>query len=108
MEYFLKIYRTVTGICPFQKWFDDLKDRKAQVAIDLRLERIRLGNCGHCKALGDGIFELKLDIGPGYRVYFGKVGMHVILLLCGGDKKTQSKDIARAKKYFQDYKNLGQ
>lgn len=107
VEYHIKIYKTATGACPFKKWFDDLKDRKAQVAIDLRLERMGMGNFGQCKVIGEGLHELKIDIGPGYRVYFGKIGLRIVLLLCAGDKKSQQKDIEKAKKYFQDYKNSG-
>jgi putative addiction module killer protein len=107
MEYEIKIYETSTGKCPFDKWLNDLKDRKAQVAVDLRLERIKMGNFGQCKSLGNMIFELKIDVGPGYRVYFGKIGTKIILLLCAGDKRSQQSDIEKAKKYFQEFKNSG-
>ncbi len=107
MEYKLKIYETSTGKCPFDKWFNDLTDQKAQALIDLRLERIKRGNFGNCESVGNAVCELKIDFGPGYRVYFGKLGLQIILLLCAGDKKSQQKDIEKAKKYFQDFKERG-
>jgi putative addiction module killer protein len=107
VEYKIKIYETSTGQRPFDKWFNKLANRTAQVAIDLRLERMKMGNFGQCKSLGHSIYELKLDIGPGYRIYFGKIGFEIILLLCAGDKKSQQKDIANARKYLQDFKNTG-
>jgi len=107
VEYKLKIYETSTGKCPFDKWFNDLADQKAQALIDLRLERIKHGNFGNCESIGNGVCELKIDFGPGYRVYFGKLGIQIILLLCAGDKKSQRKDIEKAKKYFQDFKERG-
>lgn len=107
MEYKIKIYQTATGKQPFDEWLNDLTDRKSQIAVDLRLERIRLGNLGQNKSLGDGVYELKIDLGPGFRIYYCKIGLQVILLLCAGDKKSQQKDIVLAKKYFQDFKVRG-
>ena len=107
MEYTIKIYKTASGKCPFDEWLNDLANKKAQVAIDLRLERVKMGNLGQCKSLGNMVFELKVDIGPGYRIYFGKIGTNIILLLCAGDKRSQQRDIVKAKKYFQNFKSLG-
>ena len=104
MEYQIKIYQTATRKRPFDIWLNSLKDKGAQVAIDLRLERIRLGNLGKNRSLGNGVYEFKIDIGPGFRIYYGKIELQVVLLLCAGDKKTQQKDIELAKKYFQDFK----
>jgi putative addiction module killer protein len=70
----------------------------------LRLERIEEGNLGKYKSVGSGVYELIIDVGPGYRVYFGKIGLQVVLLLCGGSKRFQQKDITKAKAYFLDYK----
>lgn len=78
-----------------------------QIAVDLRLERVKMGNFGQSKSLGGMVFELKIDIGPGYRIYFGKIGAQIVLLLCAGDKKSQQRDIVKAKKYFQDFKKSG-
>ncbi|MDH3605173.1 MAG: type II toxin-antitoxin system RelE/ParE family toxin, partial [Candidatus Tectomicrobia bacterium] len=70
-----------------------------------RLRRVRLGNLGDHRSVGEGVFELRLDFGPGYRIYFARIGNEVILLLSGGDKSTQTRDIAQAKLYFSDYKD---
>jgi putative addiction module killer protein len=81
-----------------------LKDRHARARIGARLARVATGALGDAETVGHGLMELKIDWGPGYRVYFAPVGQLIVLLLCGGDKKTQQKDIDRAKKYFEDYK----
>ncbi|VVE27852.1 addiction module antitoxin RelB [Pandoraea pneumonica] len=82
----------------FSKWFSGLRDKKGVAAIAQRLDRIALGNPGNVKPVGEGVSELKVDIGPGYRVYFVQRGAVLVVLLCGGDKSTQAKDIKRAKK----------
>ena len=64
-----------------------------------------MGNLGQCESVGDKVFELKIDFGPGYRIYFGKIGLRCILLLCAGDKSTQKSDILKAKAYFKDYQS---
>ena len=81
----------------FQDWLTSLADQRAQALITARVERFQLGNPGNVRTVGDGISELKIDFGPGYRVYFTRTGKTVVLLLCGGDKSTQAKDIRRAK-----------
>jgi len=90
--------------CPYLKWFEKLRDQRAQRRIDARLARVRTGLFGDTKGVGDGVHELRIDYGPGYRLYFGRDGDQVIILLCGGDKSTQDKDIANAKEYWADYK----
>ena len=102
--YIIKTYKTVTGKRPFREWMDSLRDMQAKVAIETRLDRVIEGNFGPCEPVGDGVFELKINLGPGYRVYFGKVGQHIVLLLCAGSKRTQDKDIKTAKIFFEDYK----
>jgi putative addiction module killer protein len=97
-------YRTAFGKVPFQDWFDALKDAAAETRIAARLERILAGNFGDAKSVGDGVFELRVDHGPGYRIYYAVVGRDVILLLCGGDKRRQSTDIAAAIGFLKDYK----
>jgi len=72
--------------------------------IAARIDRIELGNFGDSKALGQGVCELRVDYGPGYRVYFGRDGRQIVVLLVGGDKRTQSKDIATAQQFWADYK----
>jgi putative addiction module killer protein len=100
----LEYYNTAEGKMPFREWFAALRDRKAQATIDARLGRVQLGNLGEYEPVGDGVLELKIDFGPGYRVYFGPVGRSLILLLCGGDKSTQNKDIKTARSYWADYR----
>lgn len=99
----IEIYLTPQGRAPFSDWLNSLRDAKARAKIRVRLGRLTLGNFGDCKFVGDGVFELRIDFGPGYRVYYGLSGEHVVLLLCGGDKGSQQKDIKKAKNYWQDY-----
>jgi putative addiction module killer protein len=81
----------------FDKWLSGLADQKAQAKIASRVERLGLGNPGEVKPVGEGVSEMRVPFGPGYRVYFKQTAKAVILLLCGGDKSTQEKDIKRAK-----------
>ena len=85
-------------------WLAGLKDLKARARIAARLDRLSLGNLGDCKALREGVSELRIDWGPGYRVYFAMLGRTCVLLLCGGDKRRQSSDIKRAIEYLEDFK----
>lgn len=80
----------------YKKWFAALKDRNARMRIDVRIRRMSLGNPGDVKPVGEGVSELRIDYGPGYRVYFVQRGEVLIILLCGGDKSTQSGDIQKA------------
>jgi putative addiction module killer protein len=98
-------YVTTDGRIPFDEWFDSLSNANAKVKIDARLKRVSLGNLGDYKSLGEGVCELKIDYGPGYRVYFGQIGTTVVLLLCGGDKNKQKSDVQTAKEYWQDYRS---
>jgi putative addiction module killer protein len=81
----------------YQKWFAALRDRTARARIDIRIRRLSLGNFGDTKSVGGTVSELRVDYGPGYRVYFTKRKDTIVILLCGGDKTTQSQDIARAR-----------
>ena len=99
----IRNYLTAEGRSPFQEWLDSLRDMNARVRIEKRLERVALGNLGDYRSVGQGVYELKIDYGPGYRVYFGQIGSILVLLLCGGDKSTQEQDILRAKEYWRDY-----
>lgn len=101
----LRIYATEDGDAPFSVWLQKLRDSQARAIVRTRLARVRLGNLGDCKTVGNGVFELRIDFGPGYRVYFGQDGDRLVILLCGGDKRTQSKDIEKAKKYWSDYRS---
>lgn len=82
-----------------------MNDYAAQARVLVRLERVRLGSLGDWKSVGEGVQELRIDAGPGYRVYFGQDGKWIVILLCGGKKATQRKDIADAKRYWQDYRS---
>ena len=99
-----ELYVASDGGSPFQEWLDKLKDKKARAIINARLDRLRLGNLGDCKSIGSGVFELRMDFGPGYRIYFGQDGETLVILLCGGDKSSQAADIKKAGKYWDDYK----
>lgn len=99
----VEIYETESGDAPYEIWFDGIRDAKTQGRIKARIARVRLGNLGDCDAVGDGVSELVLDFGPGYRIYFAQVDKVIVLLLCGGDKSTQKTDIATAKKHWADY-----
>jgi len=98
----IKIYITPNGAEPFSRWLKSL-DSKIRNRIKERLDRIAFGNFGDYKFIKEGIFELRLHFGAGYRIYFGLQGNAMVLLLCGGDKSTQTKDIARAIAYWRDY-----
>ncbi|EAZ90138.1 type II toxin-antitoxin system RelE/ParE family toxin [Crocosphaera chwakensis] len=98
----IKKYVTETNLCPFDNWFEQL-DMQTQVRIDVRLDRVRLGNFGDAKSVGEGVYELRLFFGSGYRIYYGIIGKKIILLLTGGGKKTQNKDIKKAKKFWNAY-----
>ena len=83
----------------------DLSDRRARAAVLRRIDRIMEGNIGERRFVGDGVWELKIDVGPGYRVYYAQEGKTVFLLLCAGSKRTQREDIARAVEYLNDYRS---
>jgi putative addiction module killer protein len=89
----------------YEKWLKKLKDRRARVFILVRLGRLELGNFGDVEPVGDGVNELRIHYGPGYRVYFKKRGDEIILLLCGGDKDTQQDDIKTAKRLAKEWSN---
>ncbi len=101
----LKYYQTPTGREPFTDWLEKLHDRKGRAIIKTRLDRLRLGDFGRHRSVGDGVSELKVDFGPGYRIYFGRIREATVLLLLGGDKSTQGRDIARARLYFRQYRS---
>lgn len=99
----LRIYETGQGDVPFSFWLDSLRDREARARIRKRLDRVVLGNLGDYRSVGEGVFELRIDYGPGYRVYFAQVGTLIVLLLCGGDKSTQDQDILQVKRFWADF-----
>ena len=86
----------------FMSWFRGLHDLQARARIEVRIRRLEIGNFGDVKSVGDGVSELRIPYGPGYRVYFARRGREVVLLLCGGDKASQSRDILTAKQMARD------
>ena len=84
-----------TGV--FVTWLSGLRDRRAIARINIRIRRLEMGNPGDAKSVGDGVYEMRVDYGPGYRVYYVHLGKAVVILLCGGDKSTQDHDIKAAK-----------
>jgi putative addiction module killer protein len=84
----LRVYSTPDGRKPFQEWIDSLNDYDAQARVLVRLERVRLGSLGDWKSVGEGVQELRINVGPGYRVYFGQDGQLIVILLCGGKDLT--------------------
>ncbi len=99
------IYRTAAGDEPYTDYVDSLRDRRGAAKIKARATRAAMGNLGDHRGVGCGVIELKIDFGPGYRVYIGFEGEERIVLLCAGDKSTQDKDIAKAHGYWDDFKD---
>lgn len=99
----IRRYVTRTGKDPIGEWLAGLKDIRARAKIAVRIARVATGNFGDSKRLSQNLYELRIDFGPGYRVYYGLLGRTCVLLLCGGDKGKQSADIKRAHTYFKDY-----
>lgn len=97
-------YETCEGKCPVDEWLDSLKDRKTLHIIEARLNRLRAGLFGDCKSVSGGVYELRIHIGSGFRVYF-LIDRSFIVLLCGGHKRTQKKDIKEAHRHCKNYKS---
>ena len=102
-EISIEYYETDNENCPYLQWQGKLT-QKVRDIVTVRLARVRLGNFGDCKAIEGkkGLFELRIHKSPGFRIYFGKKGKKVVILLCGGEKGGQKRDISRAKKYWDD------
>ena len=99
----IRHYLSDAGKNVFTEWLDSLIDVKAEARITARISRLAAGNFGDCKPVRDGVWELRIGWGPGYRVYYAMTGRTCVLLLCGGDKRKQSADINRAVEYWCDY-----
>jgi len=97
------VYADEAGKEPFTEWLYGLRDVRGRQRILARIARLEQGNYGDCKPIGEGLSELRMFFGSGYRVYFGKHGGNVVVLLCGGNKGTQSKNIQQAKVYWKEY-----
>lgn len=102
--YRIRKFRRTNGLVPFDEWFNTLKDVKVKARLLKRLDKVQLGNLGDWGSVGDGVFELKEHFYQGFRIYYGMERRTVILLLCGGDKASQAKDIRKAKQYWREYK----
>ena len=104
----IRIYADALGNVPFDDWLKALKDVQGRARIRARLARVQAGNFGDCKPLRDGVQELRIDHGPGYRVYLSRQGPVLVLLLCGSDKGEQDKTIRLAIQYLADWKQRGE
>jgi putative addiction module killer protein len=98
----LRNYITPSGAVPFEEWISGLKDPVTRHRIKTRLDRVEKGNFGDHRSVGEGVLELRFDFGPGHRIYFVEEGDVIVILLCGGDKSSQVKDIKTAKIYWQE------
>ncbi len=97
-------YKTENGRSPFIDWISTLRDKVAKARIATRLRQVQEGNFGDAKPVGEGVTELRIHVGAGYRAYLGQYGNHWVILLCGGDKDSQTKDILRAKEMWAEWK----
>ena len=100
----IRIYQSANGKQPFTDWMKKLKDKTAMAQVNNRIRRLSIGQRGDFKRVGSGVYELRIHYGPGYRVYFSEYKGAVVLLLLGGDKGTQKKDIKQAISYWEDFK----
>lgn len=96
-------YRTVEGRFPYREWIESLTDKVTRAAVLARADRLAFGTLGDWKTVGEGVCELRIHLRAGYRIYFGRDGNAVVILLCGGEKHSQDADIKRAKRYWKDY-----
>ena len=101
----VRVYARSDGSEPFTQWIRGLRDGATRNRIRQRIARVRLGNFGDTRSVGEGVQELRIPFGPGYRVYFGREGDAAVILLCGGDKSTQTRDIERARDYWRDHRS---
>jgi len=97
-------YQREDGHEPFTDWLASIRDKVAAARIRVRLRQVEAGNFGDCDAVGEGVIELRIHVGAGYRVYCGRYGQTIVILLCGGDKTTQPRDIKRAKELWSEWK----
>lgn len=104
----IKVYETSSGKRPFEIWLKSIKEFHTKAKILTRLDRLKIGNFGDCKTISSGLYELRIHYGPGIGIYYTKINNVIILLLCGGDKGTQTRDINKAKEYVKDYQLYGE
>jgi putative addiction module killer protein len=103
----IRFYMDSGGRCPFEEWLVSLKDSKARMRIRAGIVRLETDNFGDCKSLRGGVQEIRIDYGPGYRVYLSRQGGVIVLLLCGSDKRDQDRAIEKAIDYLKDWKRRG-
>lgn len=101
-KYVLKALVLENGSCLFEDWLKEIKDMQTKQRIQARLDRVVLGNLGDCKPIGEGVFEFRMDFGPGYRIYYAVAGTAIIVLLVGGDKSSQERNILTAQTLWKD------
>jgi putative addiction module killer protein len=104
IEQEVRVYTCSDGSEPYSQWLRGLRDARSRNRIRQRIARVRLGNLGDVRSVGEGVQELRISFGPGFRVYFGREGDSVVILLGGGDKSTQVRDIERAKDSWRDHR----
>lgn len=104
----IKLYKLQNGKSPFRDWYTSIIDEMTQSKIDIQITRLRYGNPGKAKSVGAGVMELKIDFGPGLRVYYGQDGNDLVILLLGGNKSSQAPDIQRAQEFWAEYKERKQ
>lgn len=97
-------YQREDGREPVTEWLESIRDKTAQARIRVRLRQLQAGNFGDCQSVGNGVLELRIHVGAGYRVYLGRRGEKLVILLCGGDKRSQARDIQTAKVYWAEWK----
>ena len=102
-QFELLYYQTQGGRVPYWEWLESVRDSTARSSILSRTDRLRRGLLGDCEPVGDGVWELRIDVGRGYRAYYARAGKQIVLILCGGDKRRQSADINRAREFWRDY-----
>ena len=102
----IRILKLENGRVPYSDWYESLLDKRMRAAVQVRMARIRNGNFGDHKPVGNGVFELRIDLGPGLRIYYGDYQGKLVLLLGGGDKRTQQRDIATAITWWQQWKHF--
>ena len=98
-------YLTEDGRNPFRDWLSSLRDGQARSRVRVRLNRVRMGNLGDSRSVGGGVNELRIPYGPGYRVYYGRQGNAIVILLCGGNKGNQRRDIPQAQRHWEDFQS---
>lgn len=104
----VRVYARSDGQEPFTEWLRGVRDGTTRGRIRRRITRVRLGNFGDARSVGEGVQELRIHFGPGYRIYFGREGDAVVVLICGGDKGSQDRDVRRAQEYWRDYRGRSQ